>query len=975
MRAPVRPPRNTRRSTGHRPGDAVAAFLRGRLGWQPAWGLWLAALVLWSSSTGCSTIRLPQVDPTGACLFAPYPQYSTQLSPNCGCANCLSGIGDCIARLEQKKQSCLRCLTNGGCACGLGGCLAGMLPEPAFPEPATPPPCTPLDNPAQGPSVCIPAPGCEACADGPPAVLLGCEADPKNLHKLPRRGKRGCILLSPQRVVAPVGGEVLLLSGVCGNDGYLMQREPLEWMLTPESVGHIIDVGDDDPGLIHRLAKTPKVDKRSGSYARGVTSTKVSLITRGNKDLRDDVRLEKGQTWISVSSPTEGTSRVTVLAPESECWDQRKATATIYWIDARWQFPGPQVLLAGTPAVLTTRVTRSEGTVPAKGWIVRYELMNPEMGTFYSSGTAVDEVVVGEDGNASIQLVPNQDVSGTATVAVTVIRPAGEADNMPRMTLGRGQTTVTWSAPQLRVRAGAPAVAGFEQPFTVACEVANPGNLDATNVSVTMELPPGVSVQAMDSFARQLGNQIVWEIDSIPAQQQWEIQASLSARSSAQFHFQARADQNLFAEDSVQVDIFQPSLSLGIRPVIRSGDRAQVGDPVTFNIDVTNTGELPLENVQLESMGDAAMLHQQTNARQAFKDKTDGPLQPGETWKVATTYIPIEPGQRCLSVTATADGGQSASADSCLTVINPVPVTPAVNVVIEGSPAVLAGDDRVYFRYRVTNTGREPLSDVRVTTAYPPQLDVLEATQDGFDGSELAQYKLNWTIPQIAPGQQAVVEARFRALQPVSGGLIVLSVASANGASANDQYRFDIYPAASQPPPSRPVPPPLPPAQPAPGIPAGPPLTAQPPAATPPATSPSDRNPAPPLPADTGSLQLQLVGLDNPAAVGNPIRFQLVVSNQRDIPDSGVQIRFPLPAGTRIDRVVQTMNPSGEAITERGGMIQLPEIRQLTARESLTYTIVLISNQPQQIRFEAQAFSRLQPAGVAAVESVSVLAR
>ncbi|QEG40141.1 COG1470 family protein [Roseimaritima ulvae] len=935
----------------------------------------LLAGISLSAGSGCTRLRLPQIDPTGACLFAPYPENSTQINPSCGCMNCLSGNGQgCLSRLAGQPRSCLKCLTNGGCTCGLGGCFKNMLPEPAFPEPATPPPCTPLPGAAAPPAICLPAPGCEDCADGPPAVLLGCEAEMGNLAKLPNRGKRGCILLSPQRIVAPVGGEVLLLSGVCGNDGYLMQREPLEWMLTPESVGHIIDVGDDDPGLVHRLAHTPKVDKRSGSYARGVTSTKVSLITRGNKNLRDDVRLEKGQTWISLSSPTEGTSRVTVLAPESECWDQRKATATIYWIDARWQFPGPQVAEKGTPVGMSTRVTRSEGAIPARGWIVRYEILNPELATFYSSGTAVDEVVVGEDGNAPIQLVPNPGTSGTAAVAMTVIRPAGESDNMPRMTLGQGRTTVTWSAAQLRVRAGAPQVAGYEQPFTVACEVANPGNLDARNVSVSVELPPGVSVQSVDSFARQLGNQIIWEIDSIPSQQQWEIQATLTSKAPILLRFQARAEQNLFAEDSVQVDIFRPSLSLGIQPVISSVDRVQVGDEVTFNIDITNTGERALENVQLESTGDASMLHAQTGVTKAFKDKQDGPLQPGDTWKVATTYIPTTPGQRCLTVTATADGGQTASDQSCITVINPIPATPAMAVVVEGRPSVLAGDDSVYFRYRVTNTGREPLTNVRVTTAYPPQLDVLEATQDGFDASELSQYKLNWLVAQIAPGQQAVFEARFRALQSLASGLVVLSVVSENGASASDQYRFDIFPAAAPPPTSTPVAPPLPPAQPPPSIPsAGNPRAPLPTA--PPTTSPSDRNAAPPIAADTGSLRLRLVGLDNPAEVGGPIRFQLVVSNERDIPDSQVQLSFPLPAGTRIERITQTMNPGGEQIRESGGVIYLTEIRQLTARESVTYTIVLNSNQPQQIRFEVQGQSRLSPAGVAAVESVSVLAR
>ncbi|EMI16187.1 repeat domain protein, partial [Rhodopirellula maiorica SM1] len=175
-------------------------------------------------------------------------------------------------------------------------------------------------------------------------------------------------------------------------------------MLTPESVGTFIQVGDDDPGLLHRMTvKKQRPEKHDPSYAHGLTSTKRMLITRGNLDRSDDVQLEKGQTWISISSPSEGTSRVTVLAPESECWDQRKATATIYWIDARWQFPGSQIVPAGTPVSLTTRVTRAEGSLPARGWKVRYEVQQPEIATFAgTNGSSVAEAVVDENGNATV---------------------------------------------------------------------------------------------------------------------------------------------------------------------------------------------------------------------------------------------------------------------------------------------------------------------------------------------------------------------------------------------------------------------------------------------------------------------------------------------------------------------------------------------------------------------------------------------
>ncbi len=65
---------------------------------------------------------------------------------------------------------------------------------------------------------------------------------------------------------------------------------------------------------------------------------------------------------------------------------------------------------------------------------------------------------VDDSGNATVELLPVQTyagtfASGTATIAMHVIRPGGDRDNMPDLTLGSGQTFITWSAPQLSLRA------------------------------------------------------------------------------------------------------------------------------------------------------------------------------------------------------------------------------------------------------------------------------------------------------------------------------------------------------------------------------------------------------------------------------------------------------------------------------------------------------------------------------------------
>lgn len=943
---------------------------------------------------GCQQLRLPAVDPSGACLLAPYPVSTTLALPcsggeGCVCLACVGKIHDHINQHKAKTHGILEKFHRG-------------MTQPAFVDPPTPPPCRettgPTSLPHCGHNLDDAASAPDDCRDGPPAVLYGDEAlgkkrlhHHKHKHFLPDRGNRGSILLSPQRIVAPVGGEVILLSGICGEDGYLQVGQPLEWMLTPESVGTFIEVGNDDPGMLHKMAGFSKAEKKSASYALGVTSTKKALITRGNLNSGDNVPLDKGQTWLSISSPTEGTSRVTVLAPESNCWDQRKATATIYWIDARWQFPAAQQVLAGTPVTLSTRVTRAEGSLPARGWTVRYEILNPELALFATSGSSaagssaagaagsnVAEAVVDQSGNATVELIPIRNAngsfaSGTAAITMRVIRPGGERDNMPDLTLGTGQTFVTWSAPQLAIRAGAPAVAPFDSPVEVYANVQNPGDQPATNVTVSVAIPPGARVTQADSFARVTPTNVTWEIGNIPPRTQLDLFMTLAAQSSVRLNFQARGDSNLFAEDTVAVDVFRPSLAIRVRP---STDQAvEVGTPITFDIDVTNTGDRPLTGVNLRAVGDTSMTQSQTGSRIVGQNKNDGPLQPGQTWTAATTFVPLDSGRRCVKVEAFADGGQRVEGDACTTVINRIVPVPAITATINGPDNVETGATRI-FRYRVVNTGQVPLSNVRITATFDAGLQLAQATE-GSDTSRLGQFQIAWTIPTMPvgpdPRSTVLVEGQFTATQVNPRATMVLTVQSAEGAQASDSFNFVIQQGtAAAAPVAPPIRPELPPIVPTPSIPAAPapaPIPADP--TTPPPTLPPAAAVTPAAPANT--LALTLLDRDDPVRVGQPIRYSLSVRNTSDQIDSAVGVRFRLPTGVELTRVVQRLAPQANQFRREADTIYLEDIRDIRPGETVDYDIELVSNQPQTIELTVEAVSRLVPGGTFTNQTTRVI--
>ncbi len=243
------------------------------------------------------------------------------------------------------------------------------------------------------------------------------------------------ITISPSRVLAPIGSEVILIGGVCAENGYLRTNERVEWMIDRAGTGQIVTVGGRGELDIFRLpTNTPR--KVDNYFAIGSTSPYDDLLDRGTPDPTDDIQIRRGDAWITVSSPAEGTSYVTAYAPHVANWAGRTARATIYWIDAQWAFPPPVVLAPGESHTLTTTITRQSDGAPIAGWIVRYRVVAGEAGLGYDQGQTSD-VSTDNRGRASVEITPTDGRAGTTNIQIEIVRPeqAGSAAS-PRVTLG-----------------------------------------------------------------------------------------------------------------------------------------------------------------------------------------------------------------------------------------------------------------------------------------------------------------------------------------------------------------------------------------------------------------------------------------------------------------------------------------------------------------------------------------------------------
>jgi uncharacterized repeat protein (TIGR01451 family) len=803
----------------------------------------LMLLVIPWLATGCRSPRLPAIDPTGERIFLPAPASTTLTTPD------LSGI-----RLPS-------------------------APQPAFTQPADPAPCAdPLTGAPDG--------GCQPLR--PPTSLQ--KYGPKSGTQL------GRLVLMPGSLVAPVGTEVVLLAGLCDPDGYYLVNQPVEWLLSQESVGNFVDVGEPGSGWIPPMFN--RGSKKVGSnFAIGRTAAKTAVYTRGTAATNDDFLVKRGQNWVSLTSPTEGVSHVTVWAPNADGWDLRRQTATVHWVDAQWELPPPTVVRAGQTHTLKTRIRRTSGAA-TQGWLVRYEITDGPPAEFLPARGQVAEVPVDANGEASVEMAATSQAPGTTRVRIQIVRPATARGQSGGITVGEGWVTVTWSAAGLTVNVVGPAKVGVGETLTFRVEVANPGDLYARNVVLRDVRPPTLEFLNSTPAGQTRGDYHEWSLGDLAPREAriFTVNCRAVHDGAIRYCFRASGRDDLQTEGCADVNVFTSQLSLQV-----SGpETATVGDEVTFRIEITNTGDTPLTNVALLDQYDPGLRH--AGGQTGKIERLIGTLGPREKRSdLAVTFNVVTAGRHCHTVTVSADGGHSDAVQRCVVATAaaaPPADTPAapqarLSVRVVAPPQMRVGDEAV-FVIEIRNISTVPATNLRITQRFDAALDPLEATT-GAVGSEAGQ-AISWNLREIAAGTTDVREVKCRAVQAAQAAGSEVIVTTDQGLQETGRTTTVIAAAAA-----------------APGVDLTPPMP----------------------PNGTGAagnqLQVNVISASNPSKLGQTHRFLISLYNDRSETDRNIAVAVTLPDGVAIHRI------SAPGIRHRiaGNVIRFDPIPTLAAGASL----------------------------------------
>lgn len=915
---------------------------------------WLMAMAI--APTGCAQHRIPAIDPTGQRIFSgtttlathdllhglfahgrqpppvvPPPPWSTPVSP---------------APAAPSGPSAPTVPAVPAAPAIAGPACTPAPPAQAIPLPTTPPggavvpaACDPLATPLPGAA----QPGGPQCPEAKAAY----------------RGPE--LVVTPSRLVAPVNTEVILAAGICAPDGYYVMRQPLEWMLAQDGVGQIVAVGHESPRDVSLwLRHSPQ--KVTTQYARAHTSTIAQVLDRGTPSPADDVALQRGQSWISITSPTEGTTHVVVWAPKEQNWERRKATATIYWIDAAWRFPPCATVRAGTAHALTTTITRTSGQ-PLAGWIVRYEVADGPPATLGRTGT-VAEVVTDSAGRATVELLPQSLEAGVTLVRMQVVRPAQQRGDLPQMVVGQGSVGIHWSSPGLTVRAlGASTLTG-EGAVAYRVEVSNSGDQVTRGVTLSFTPPAGMTVLNSTPPGQLFGQRWVWSLGDLPpgTTAVVEINARAAVSGSIRSTFVATSSDNLKAEGSVTTEVQRASLALKM-----SGpDTVEVGREARFLIDVTNVGPRTLTNLNASDTFDAGLAHSEGGRGPLVRPLVSA-LEPGQTHRFAITFVVTQPGLQCHRLDVTADGGHVASARGCVTGVAPV-VTPAkLAVRVSGPPSRRAGEVASY-TVEVVNEGSTPATNVVLSVTWGVNLELLEATRGHED--DLPRLTTRWRIARLEGGERVARQLNCLCLNPDEQGATVrATVSSQQTPSVSDSIQTVIGPPASGSRPSRGTGGPVP-------TPAGPGGTTPAPAPQPSSggshTPPPEGSPGPGGPG-VGGLRLRAAALADPIRVEGTTTVVIALGNDRSVPDRDVALSVQvLDDGLVLTRVPGT-TPSPVAAISRQA-VDFQPLRELRPGEQLAspYRVEVQGVRPGRHRLRITATSSSSPQGAVTELTITV---
>jgi uncharacterized repeat protein (TIGR01451 family) len=305
----------------------------------------------------------------------------------------------------------------------------------------------------------------------------------------------------------------------------------------------------------------------------------------------------------------------------------------------------------------------------------------------------------------------------------------------------------------VRVRVPAQAVPGEELVYRIS--VVNCSRAAAHHVALRNPLPSNVRFVRANPEPTAMAPVLLWQLGTLPACARREIVLVVVPTGDGDVSSCARV---VFEHGQcVRTRITRPGRAqLQLRKT--GPEQALLYDPITFRLELTNTGEAPARAVKVtDTLPDGLeFLTSRPSARGDNPLTWDlGELAPGQTRRIEYQAAARRTGTFRNQAVAEAAGGLRQEAAAT------VRVGEASLVVIKTGPQRrLVGREALY-RITVRNTGTMPATDLQLADDVPAEIEFLRASDEG----RLEGKTVKWSLGRLEPGARRSVQLVVRARQ------------------------------------------------------------------------------------------------------------------------------------------------------------------------------------------------------------------
>jgi uncharacterized repeat protein (TIGR01451 family) len=281
-----------------------------------------------------------------------------------------------------------------------------------------------------------------------------------------------------------------------------------------------------------------------------------------------------------------------------------------------------------------------------------------------------------------------------------------------------------------------PATVPLGKPMAYEVVARNTGSVVVFNVHVEDELPSGAHFVGSTPAPDVQGEHLLWNLGMLEPGAERRIKIEMMP--GAEGELVSRATATFSASSAVATRVTRPQLTVSVT----GPQRAMVGDPAAFLIQVANVGTGPATNVVVHDNLPSGLWHEQGQ----HIDADIGTLAPGESKTLNLQATAVKVGPQSNEAVVTADEGIRATAQA------PLSITEAMLALHVSAPHRRYLNREAEFTVEVSNPGSAPAQNVRVMGVLPEGLEFVSASDDAV--YEAATRKLTWKLGTLASGDK-----------------------------------------------------------------------------------------------------------------------------------------------------------------------------------------------------------------------------